>query len=32
MNHNEAVKILKTMAANNKLNKQIVDDIDQLFK
>jgi len=31
MTHNEAVKILKTMEDNNKLDKQIVDDIDQLF-
>ncbi len=32
MNHNVAVQILKTMAANNRVNKQIVDDVDKLFK
>lgn len=32
MNHKEAVEILETMAANNKVNKQIVDDVDKLFK
>lgn len=32
MSHKEAVEILETMAANNKVNKIIVDDVDKLFK
>ena len=30
-NHKDAVKILNKMATNNKLNKKVIKDIDNLF-
>lgn len=31
MNHNDAMKILISMAKQNKFNKKIVEDIDEVF-